>query len=97
MTHDHLGSGTRSRNVALAFAITVAFMLVEETVDFLAGSLVLVADALRTTLQQFDIEHITIQVENERLEGELEQPCFPGQSPCYADDASAVAAPRLQR
>jgi cobalt-zinc-cadmium efflux system protein len=50
--------------------------------------------ALRAALRQFDIEHVTIQVENERLEGELEQPCFPGQIPCYADDTSAPAAQR---
>jgi cobalt-zinc-cadmium efflux system protein len=53
--------------------------------------------ALRTVLQQFEIEHVTIQVENERLEGELEQPCFPGQMPCYADDTSELATPRAQR
>jgi cobalt-zinc-cadmium efflux system protein len=52
--------------------------------------------ALRSALRQFDIEHVTIQVENERLEGELEQPCFPGQTPCYADDASAVATQRAR-
>jgi hypothetical protein len=39
---------------------------------------------------------VTIQVENERLEGELEQPCFPGQVICYADDASAVVSQRAR-
>lgn len=33
---------------------------------------------LRTSLSsRFDIDHITIQVENERLSNQLEQPCFP--------------------
>jgi cobalt-zinc-cadmium efflux system protein len=31
--------------------------------------------------QRFDIEHVTIQVENERLSAELEQPCFPEAAP----------------
>lgn len=41
---------------------------------------------------RFDIVHVTIQVETERLAGEFEQPCFPGQTVCYAD-ASMVTAP----
>jgi cobalt-zinc-cadmium efflux system protein len=34
--------------------------------------------ALRSTLaSRFDIDHVTIQVEDERLSSQLEQPCFP--------------------
>jgi cobalt-zinc-cadmium efflux system protein len=44
--------------------------------------------ALRSELERrFAIEHVTIQVENERLAAELEQPCFPGQTVCYADSS----------
>jgi hypothetical protein len=45
MAHDHVGSETHSKNVVLAFAITVVFMVVEASVGFFTGSLVLVADA----------------------------------------------------
>ncbi len=47
-----------------------------------------VLKALRDSLLSFEIEHVTIQVENERLEDELQQPCFPGQTICYAQDAA---------
>jgi cobalt-zinc-cadmium efflux system protein len=44
--------------------------------------------ALRARLvKDFDIEHVTIQIENERLAAGLDQPCFPGQTTCYADGA----------
>lgn len=39
---------------------------------------------LRSALHtQFDISHVTIQVENERLAHELDQECFPDQEPTY--------------
>jgi cobalt-zinc-cadmium efflux system protein len=42
--------------------------------------------ALRAQLhERFEIEHVTIQIENERLAGELQQPCFPGQAVCYSE------------
>ena len=47
--------------------------------------------ALRARLvKDFDIEHVTIQIENERLAAGLDQPCFPGQTACYADGASPL-------
>ena len=36
----------------------------------------------------FDIDHVTVQVETERLAETLQQPCFPGTTPCYAEDTS---------
>jgi len=43
-------------------------------------------DALLVSLRsrlasRFDIAHVTIQVENERLSSQLEQPCFPEAAP----------------
>lgn len=43
-------------------------------------------DALLVSLRarlaaRFDIDHVTIQVEDERLSGQLEQPCFPEAAP----------------
>lgn len=47
--------------------------------------------ALRARLlKDFDIEHVTIQIENERLAAGLDQPCFPGQTACYADGATPL-------
>jgi cobalt-zinc-cadmium efflux system protein len=43
----------------------------------------------RALAQSFDIEHVTIQVENERLAQVLELPCLPGEQPCVADDVIA--------
>lgn len=43
--------------------------------------------ALRERLREgFDIDHVTIQIEHEELESQLEQPCLPGQTACYADN-----------
>ncbi len=43
---------------------------------------------------RFGIEHVTIQIENERLSDELEQPCFPGQRETIDEGiASARALP----
>ncbi|TAK65496.1 MAG: cation transporter, partial [Dehalococcoidia bacterium] len=51
--------------------------------------------ALRSELERrFAIEHVTIQVENERLAAELEQPCFPGQTVCYADSFRGINGAR---
>ncbi len=51
--------------------------------------------ALRSRLMKdFDIEHVTIQIENERLAAGLDQPCFPGQTACYADGASPLSGVR---
>lgn len=47
----------------------------------------------RVLLNQFDIEHVTIQVESERLSTELEQPCFPEAAPW---DGGAVADQHAQ-
>lgn len=50
--------------------------------------------AMRSQLHdRFDIDHVTIQVEHERLAAELNQPCFPGQSPCYSEFDESQAAP----
>lgn len=52
--------------------------------------------ALRSRLvKDFDIEHVTIQIENERLAAELEQPCLPGQAVCYADPSAAADGVRV--
>ena len=48
--------------------------------DFVDRDALLVA--LRGALSsKFDIDHVTIQVENERLSSQLEQPCFPEAAP----------------
>ncbi len=46
-------------------------------------------------VERFDIEHITIQVENEQLESRLEQPCLPDS--CYEGPAPAGAGERRIR
>ena len=52
--------------------------------------------AMRSQLvKEFDIEHVTIQIESARVSAELEQPCFPGQSVCYADAAKRADVPRV--
>ncbi|MHB8683783.1 MAG: cation diffusion facilitator family transporter [Dehalococcoidia bacterium] len=38
----------------------------------------------------FAIDHVTIQVENPRLAGDLDQPCLPGETPCDAEPAANV-------
>ena len=48
----------------------------------------LLVNLRKTLADRFDIEHVTIQVENERLSVELEQPCFPEAAPW---DATSVA------
>ncbi len=40
--------------------------------------------------ERFDIAHVTIQVETERLASEVDQPCFPGQTVCYAETSEAA-------
>jgi cobalt-zinc-cadmium efflux system protein len=35
--------------------------------------------------ERFAIDHVTVQVETEGLAEALQQPCFPGTTPCYAD------------
>jgi len=50
--------------------------------------------ALRQALaSRFDIDHVTIQVENARLSEQLEQPCFPEAAPW---DGTAVAGGRTR-
>jgi cobalt-zinc-cadmium efflux system protein len=46
----------------------------------------------RALAERFGIEHVTIQIENDRLSRELDQPCLPGDVPCYADDAQVDEA-----
>lgn len=36
--------------------------------------------------ERFDIDHVTIQIEHAGLETQLEQPCLPGQTACYANN-----------
>ena len=87
MAHNHGGSESHSRNVALASAITVAFMLVEATVGFFTGSLVLIAGcgphARRCGRALVNADRPL-------------NPCFPEQTPCYADDASPRAMKRAE-
>jgi len=47
----------------------------------------------RGLAQRFDIDHVTIQVENERLAQALEQPCLPGDQPCDGDDIAILEPP----
>lgn len=43
--------------------------------------------ALRARLQEkFDIEHVTIQIEDQATADAIGQPCFPGQTPCFAPE-----------
>lgn len=45
---------------------------------------------LRTLLHdRFGVDHVTVQIESERLSTALQQPCFPGQSVCYAEPPEA--------
>jgi cobalt-zinc-cadmium efflux system protein len=55
----------------------------------------LIVDVRRLLHDNFDIDHVTLQVETRRLEQELEQPCLPGTSPCYAvtEDTKAREVP----
>lgn len=55
------------------------------------------ADTLLVSMRQklaerFHIEHVTIQVENERLSAELEQPCFPEADPWDANKTVVARA-----
>jgi cobalt-zinc-cadmium efflux system protein len=46
---------------------------------------------VRTLLHdEFGVDHVTVQVETERLAERLQQPCFPGSSPCYADSGDGA-------
>lgn len=52
-------------------------------------------DAALVTLRErlhekFDIDHVTIQIEHEGVESQLDQPCLPGQTACYADNVMQV-------
>ena len=63
--------------VTSSFIALSGHVLVQDGID---------RDALLVTLRRslasrFQIEHVTIQVENERLSAELEQPCFPETAP----------------
>jgi len=50
---------------------------------------------LRETLSnRFDIDHVTIQVENERLSEQLEQPCFPEAVPWDAGQSRLNGSPQ---
>lgn len=81
--------GVRSVHDLHVWAVTSGFValsghvLVAEGADRDAA-LVTLRSALR---ERFEIDHITVQVENERLAAELAQQCFPGQTVCYTDDA----------
>jgi cobalt-zinc-cadmium efflux system protein len=43
----------------------------------------LIVDVRHLLHDHFDIDHVTLQVESQRLEEELQQPCLPGTAPCY--------------
>ena len=85
--------GVQSVHDLHVWAVTSGFVALSghvEVRDNVDGDVVLVA--MRSRLHdRFDIDHVTIQVEHERLAAELNQPCFPGQSPCYAESAGASA------
>ena len=50
----------------------------------------LIVDVRHLMQDEFEIEHVTLQIETQRLEQELEQPCLPGTSPCYAADEATL-------
>ncbi|MPZ48801.1 MAG: cation diffusion facilitator family transporter [Dehalococcoidia bacterium] len=74
--------------ITSGFIAMSGHILVEDEVDHDH----LIVDVRRLLHDRFDIEHVTLQVETQRLEQELEQPCLPGTSPCYVDDNVATAA-----
>jgi cobalt-zinc-cadmium efflux system protein len=45
----------------------------------------LLVDIRRLLHDRFDINHVTIQIETAGLAEKLQQPCFPGTTPCYAE------------
>ena len=53
----------------------------------------LLADLGQRLHDRFDIAHVTIQIETERFGSAFEQPCFPGQTVCYAAAATTPNAP----
>ncbi len=83
--------GVQSVHDLHVWTVTSGFVALSghvEVRDSVDGDAVLVA--MRSQLHdRFDIDHVTIQVEHERLAAELNQPCFPGQSACYAEGAGA--------
>lgn len=54
-------------------------------------------DLRRALAECFSIEHVTIQVENERLAHALEQPCLPGDQPCDAAEPRPAPAASLPK
>jgi cobalt-zinc-cadmium efflux system protein len=74
--------------VTSGFTAMSGHMLVAEGEDRDA----VLVDAKNALHSDFEIEHVTIQVESPQLESKLEQPCFPGQSPCFADELRAGEA-----
>ena len=79
--------GVQSVHDLHVWTVTSGFIALSghvEVSDATDGDAVLVA--MRASLRdRFDIEHVTIQVEHERLAATLDQPCFPGQSACYRE------------
>jgi cobalt-zinc-cadmium efflux system protein len=52
----------------------------------------LLVDLRSALAERYGIEHVTIQIESERLAHSLDQPCFPGQTPCYGSESIAATA-----
>lgn len=84
--------GVQSVHDLHVWTVTSGFVALSghvEVANDVDGNGVLVA--MRSRLhERFDIDHVTIQVEHERLAAALDQPCFPGQSVCYADGAGTT-------
>lgn len=83
--------GVRSVHDLHVWTVTSGFVALSGHVEVrnnIDGDAVLVS--MRSRLHdRFDIDHVTIQVEHERLAAELNHPCLPGQSACYAEGAGA--------
>ena len=88
--------GVQSVHDLHVWTVTSGFVALSghvEVRDNVDGAAILVA--MRSRLHdRFDIDHVTIQVEHERLAAELNQPCLPGQSPCYADQLTEQQLPQ---
>jgi cobalt-zinc-cadmium efflux system protein len=87
--------GVRSVHDLHVWTVTSGFVAlsghvsVDEGVDRDAALL----ELRRALADRFAIDHVTIQIENERLARELNQPCLPGDVPCYAEEIRATPAP----